>query len=142
MEPATGLILILALSGLNAVVAWRRSRSAGAFLAFSILPAIPLVFVAGRLSSGDGLTMGWAAALPALATFVAVLVVANGKEVAARTGSHGAYTRCSFCAEPVRREAIKCRHCGSDLQPKSTVTEGTAAEPLPALRSPRSGRDL
>lgn len=115
MEPAYGLMLILALSALNTVIAWRRSRSAGAFLASSIVPAIPLVFIVGWLSNGDGLIMGWAAAFPAIVTFIAVLVVTNGKEVAARTGKHGAYTRCRFCAEPVRREAIKCKHCGSDL---------------------------
>lgn len=25
--------------------------------------------------------------------------------------------RCPFCAEDVRREAIKCKHCGSELTP-------------------------
>jgi len=120
VEPLVGLLLILALSALNAVIAWRRSRSAVAFLVFSIVPAIPLVFLAASLSEGNGLIMGWAAFLPAIVTFIAVLCVANGKEVAAQTGSHGAYTRCRFCAEPVRREAIKCRHCGSDL----TTTPG------------------
>jgi hypothetical protein len=27
--------------------------------------------------------------------------------------------RCPFCAELVRSEAIVCKHCGRDIQPKS-----------------------
>lgn len=25
------------------------------------------------------------------------------------------YKKCKYCAEPVRIEAIKCKHCGSDI---------------------------
>ncbi|MBI4707573.1 MAG: hypothetical protein HY761_06575 [Candidatus Omnitrophica bacterium] len=27
---------------------------------------------------------------------------------------------CPFCAEPIRKEAIKCRHCGSEISVSTT----------------------
>lgn len=44
------------------------------------------------------------------------------KDAAIRSGSSGQYRKCPFCAEVVRIEAIKCKHCGSALEPIATVT--------------------
>jgi hypothetical protein len=30
--------------------------------------------------------------------------------------AESAYKKCPFCAEPIRREAVKCKHCGETLQ--------------------------
>lgn len=37
------------------------------------------------------------------------------EERAIRTGESGDYKKCPFCAEAVRKEAVKCKHCGSEL---------------------------
>jgi hypothetical protein len=30
--------------------------------------------------------------------------------------AESAYKKCPFCAEPIKREALKCKHCGETLQ--------------------------
>lgn len=39
----------------------------------------------------------------------------NSMQIAVRDGQYGEYKRCSQCAEPVRKEALKCKHCQSTL---------------------------
>lgn len=64
--------------------------------------------------------IGWVCALVWAFTASAPQVSSDGvKATDASTTKN-----CPFCAEPVRREAIKCKHCGSVLD-ESTVT-GTA----------------
>jgi len=40
----------------------------------------------------------------------------NSMQMAVRDGQYGEYKRCPLCAEPIRVEAIKCKHCQADLR--------------------------
>ena len=42
-------------------------------------------------------------------------VIVAGATVSAPPVDADAYRKCPFCAEPIRREAVKCKHCGSEL---------------------------
>lgn len=44
----------------------------------------------------------------------------------------GEMKKCPSCAELVRREAIKCRFCGSELPPVSRPAARVAATPAPS----------
>lgn len=83
-----------------AVAWWAASRGRGALLWFFVsLLASPLI------------------------GFVLVAVIGpNAKAVEQEALETGDMRKCPFCAELVRREAVKCKHCGSELQ----------AEPAPA----------
>jgi hypothetical protein len=45
---------------------------------------------------------------------------AQVEEGKARSGTSNEFRKCPFCAEVIRREAVKCRYCQSDLQTAST----------------------
>jgi hypothetical protein len=48
--------------------------------------------------------------------FFWALMAPNKEQMAASVGEYGDLKKCPFCAEPVRKEAIKCKHCGSELE--------------------------
>ena len=46
-----------------------------------------------------------------------------------------AFKQCPFCAEPVKKEAVRCKHCGADLSIQTALlqqTVPTVSAPLPA----------
>lgn len=52
------------------------------------------------------------------ALIVALLPSSKEKDTskAYESGSYGEYKKCPFCAEVIKKEAIKWKHCSSDLQ--------------------------
>lgn len=117
-----GFTVFFALALAAAIVASRRlQRGLATFFATCVLgfAVVPVTTAVG----GSGM----AAATAALAVPVLALIWAcaaqSSQALAVEHGSHGDYKKCPFCAEPVRKEAIKCKHCGSALTTDTPATQ-------------------
>lgn len=110
-----GFLAFFGLTALATTVASRRAkRGIVTFIVCCVLgfAAVPLTVSVG----GSGVAAAMAAfAVPLLALMWAC-VAQSSQEIAVENGAHGDYKKCPFCAESVRKEAIKCKHCGSSLQ--------------------------
>jgi len=69
--------------------------------------------------------------LSPLIGIIVALVMQRADKIEATQVVHGGVSRefwkCPFCAEAVRFEALKCKHCGSDLSTPEVVEKRDAA---------------
>ena len=120
MEPIYWVIIFLVICVLVALIATKKGRSGTLLFLCMALPALPLMFLVSY-ALGDDMAAKpvamWSAAFlcPAVGFFWA-LMTPNKEQMAASFGEYGDLKKCPFCAEPVRKEAIKCKHCGSNLE--------------------------
>jgi hypothetical protein len=119
MEPAHWLIVYLVLAALCSLVASKKGRSGWQFFLALILLPVPLMMITSY-SLGDDMAKKpfamWLAAFicPAIGLIVA-LMSDSAEKAAVERGKFGDYKKCPFCAESVRCEALKCKHCHSEL---------------------------
>lgn len=69
--------------------------------------------------SGAAYFFGALLCSPLLAAIALLVEGKNLKVVEKNAVASGDQKKCPFCAELIKREAIKCRHCGSDLSSDS-----------------------
>jgi hypothetical protein len=120
MEPIHWVIVFIVLCVLVSLIAKKKGRSALKLFFAMALPAVPLMmlisFALGNNMEAKPLAMWTVAFLCPVVGFFWALVTPNMAELAATTGEYGDMRKCPFCAESVRKEAIKCKHCGSEIK--------------------------
>jgi hypothetical protein len=72
----------------------------------------------GRSSIGWGI-LGFL--LGPLGIVLALVVSSKKAPIESVSIEHGDIRACPFCAEPIKRQAIKCKHCGSDVPVEEAV---------------------
>lgn len=116
MEPIFGFMLFAVAVIAVSVVAAKRGQKWWAYALLSIVVGFVMVPLVAR-AGGTGTAAGFAAFLaPVVALFIS-LSRPTAEASAARTGAQGDFRKCPFCAEAIRKEAVKCKHCGSAVDP-------------------------
>lgn len=119
MEVIHWVIIFLIICALVSLIASKKGRSGIGFFFSMIIAAIPLMlitsFALGDNMGAKPLAMWSAAFLCPVVGFIAALMGGNAEQIAVEKGEFGDFRKCPFCAESVRKEAIKCKHCQSDL---------------------------
>jgi len=119
MEQLIWVIIYLVLTSICSLIAAKKKRSG--LTCFGILMAVPIpmmilaAYGMGSNMESKGFVIWLAAFICPVIGFVTVLMLKNAEDAAVAMGEYGDYRKCPFCAESVRKEAIRCRHCHSEL---------------------------
>lgn len=120
MEAIHWVIAYLFLAAIVSLVASKKGRKGWLFFLIMLVLPIPLMiwisYSLGDSMDKKPLAMWIAAFSCPLVGFIVAVMSDSASEVAAETGSYGGYKKCPFCAESVRKEATKCKHCHSMLE--------------------------
>lgn len=120
MEVIHWVIVFLVVCVLVSLIAAKKGRSGALLFVAMVVPAIPLMgtisYILGNNMAAKPFAMWFVAFLCPVVGFFWALMAPNKEQMASAIGEYGDLKKCPFCAEPVRKEAIKCKHCGSELE--------------------------
>ena len=84
------------------------------WILFSIFVGIA---ASGRGRSGFGYFLLSLLLSPIIGLIIVLVAGPNRQKIAAQAEASGELKKCPACAEHIKREAVKCRYCGTDLSP-------------------------
>jgi hypothetical protein len=115
--PLICVILFLFISAIAALVANMKGRGWKLFLKMNGAAIVIDVFMMIVFPDLESRRLGVTLVILAGGVVALGLVICspNSMQIAVRDGQYGEYKRCPFCAEPVRKEAVKCKHGHSQL---------------------------
>lgn len=117
VDPIFGFLLF-ALSVVVVTVVTAKRNGVGIALLYLIGMCVfgfGLVVLTSNITNGNGIASGFAAFISPLLGLLLALSTSTSERRAVLNGESGEFKKCPFCAESVRNEAVKCKHCGSDL---------------------------
>lgn len=122
MEPIFGFMLYFVAALIIAIVAGKRGRSGWLVFILCLVAGAALAVLAG-MAGASSVGAGFTAFLAPIAALIWTLSAKSSAELAVVTGAHGDFRKCPSCAEPIRKEAIKCRYCGEAMESQVARTD-------------------
>lgn len=124
MDPTWGFLIYALVVFIVSVIAAKRTSALRGIIYFVIMCGVSffLVVITSNITHGNAVYAGFMAFVSPLIGLIIALSSQTDKAKAVDRGESGAYKKCPFCAEAIRKEAIRCKHCGSNLA-KTDATE-------------------
>jgi hypothetical protein len=112
-------ILYVVASAVVALVAHKKRGTGWRYIGALLLAPVPLMLMVSWSLGNDmdkkPFAMWLAAFMCPAIGFIVALMSDTSEQAAVEKGEFGQYRKCPFCAESVRAEAVKCKHCHSTL---------------------------
>lgn len=114
MQPIFGFALYLLACACVAYYASTQGRRGWLYFIITVPLGFPLVI----LGNSAGASSVGTALLAFASPVAALLLIATGdskEQIQKARDEASGLAACPFCAEPIKAEAIKCKHCGSEI---------------------------